>query len=158
VSEWVEYRSEDSGIALTHPPGWRVSEGAAGAAVAVVAHEPGTGGFSACVTINAAELDGPVDLQDFTKMQLAGIGEFLTDVRLIDQSESSLLGRPAGRLLVTYRQGVHALVLEQWWAVAEAGPGAVVVSGTCAALDYDDYADVFDQVASSLRAEVSNGG
>ena len=130
MNQWAEYRSAESGLALFCPPGWSITEGQVGAVVAMVAPQPGSGGFSACVTINAAELvESPASLEEFTKTQLAAMGEFLTDVRLIDQAESSLLARPAERVLVAYRQGVHALALEQWWAVADTGPGFIPFGG-----------------------------
>jgi hypothetical protein len=119
----------------------------------LLAGEPGTGGFAANVSVTAQELPTRVEPDEFGRSQLAAMAELLTDVRLVDRSEAKLLDRPGERVLVTYRQGVHSLALEQWWALADAGPGAVVVSATCTALDYDDYADDFGRIAASLRVE-----
>src|SRR5438309_12128417 len=120
-----------------------------GAAVVLVAGVPGTGGFAANVSVTAQELPTAVEPGEFGRSQLAAMAELLTDVRLVDRSTAQLLGRPGERVLVTYRQGVHSLALEQWWALAGAGPGAVVVSATCAVLDYDAYADDFGRVGAS---------
>jgi hypothetical protein len=153
VSEWTEYRSAEGGFVVSHPSGWRSAEGIMGAAVVLVAGEPGTGGFAANVSVTAQELPDAVDPDEFGRSQLAAMAELLTDVRLVDRSEAHLLGWPGERVLVTYRQGIHSLALEQWWAIADAGPGAVVVSATCPVLDYDDYADDFGRVAASLRVD-----
>ena len=151
MSDWVDYRSADAGFAVSHPVGWRAAEGIAGAALVLVAGEPGTGGFAANLSVTAQALPEPVGLDKFGAAQLGGLGELLTDVRLVDRGEAKLLGHAGGRVLVTYRQGIHTLALEQWWAVA--GPGAVVVSGTCAVLDYDTYADDFSRIVASLRVD-----
>jgi hypothetical protein len=151
VNDWVDYRGKDAGFIVSHPPGWRAVEGVAGAALVLSAGEPGTGGFFANLSVRAQALPGPVGLDEFGAAQLGGLGELLTDVRLVDRSEAEVLGHHGGRVLVTYRQGIHALALEQWWAVA--GPGAVVVSGTCAVLDYDTHADDFGRIVASLHVD-----
>ena len=86
---------------------------------------------------------------------LETIGRVLTDVRLVDRESATLLGQAGERVLLAYRQGTHSLAMEQWWSVAEnAGEGgAVVVSATCAALDYDAYADTFTRIAGSLTVD-----
>ena len=151
MSDWVDYRSKEAGFAVSHPPGWRAAEGVAGAALVLVAGEPGTGGFSGNLSVTAQALPEPVGLDQFGEAQLGGLAELLTDARLVDRGEATLLGNAGGRVLVTYRQGIHALALEQWWVVA--GSGGIVVSGTCAVLDYDTLADDFGRIVASLRVD-----
>jgi hypothetical protein len=149
--EWDVHLSASGGFVLEHPADWSVVEGVVGTAVILMVPELGTGRFTANISVAAQELPGLTALADFAAAQLTTMERLLTDVRLIDRSESTVLGLPAERVLVTYRQGVHALASEQWWGVATMGPGAVVVAGTCAALDYDGYAETFARIAGSLH-------
>jgi hypothetical protein len=156
--DWATHRSTAAGFVLEYPAGWSVVEGIVGAAVILMSPEQGAGRFTANVSVSAQELPGVTTLADFSAAQLVTMERLLTDVRLVDRSEGTLLGQPAERVLVSYRQGVHALALEQWWGVAARNPGAVVVAGTCAALDYDGYADIFARVARSLRPNSADDG
>lgn len=155
MSEWVAYRNTTVDLALEHPPGWEAAEDVPGCIVVVLAPETGVEGFRANVGVTAQELPEPADLEGFTTTQMQSMARVLTDVRLIDRGDTSLLGRDGKRILVAYRQGIHSLALEQWWAVAgtETETGAVVVSASCAALDYDAYADTFARMAASLRPD-----
>jgi hypothetical protein len=149
---WIAHRDGDAGFAVDHPSGWEAIDGVAGSDVLVLASESGTRGFRANLAVATQMRPDSLDLKRFGDAQLATLAQLLTDGRLVDRAPASLLGQPGERVLITYRQGIHSLTLEQWWAVA--GEGAVVVSATCAALDYDLYADTFAGMAASLRVLV----
>ena len=155
MSEWVAYRNREAGLTLEHPTGWEAVEDVAGCVVVVLAPQSGVEGFRANVGVTAQKLPGPADLEVFTASQMESVGRVLTDARLIDRGDTRLLGRNAKRVLVAYRQGIHTLALEQWWAVAghDSDAGAVILSASCAVLDYDDYADTFAHIAASLRTD-----
>jgi hypothetical protein len=73
VSEWIEFRST-AGFVLAHPEGWRSAEGVMGAAVVLLAGEPGTGGFAANVSVTAQELPARVEPDEFGWWLLADDG------------------------------------------------------------------------------------
>lgn len=153
---WVTYEDGDAGFAIEHSPGWETADDAPGCVVLVITPEPGVHGFRANVTLTTAMLGGAMDAEGFASAQLATLGELLTDARLVDRAPASLLDRPGERVLLTYRQGLYSLALEQRWSVA--GEGAVVLSATCASLDYDRYAETFARMAASLRVVAAEGG
>ena len=153
---WVTYEDGDAGFALEHPAGWEATDDAPGCIVLVITPEAGMDGFRANVTLTTTMLSGALNAEGLASAQLATLGELLTDARLVDRAPASLLGRPGERVLLTYRQGLHSLALEQCWSIA--GEGAVVLSATCASLDYDRYADTFARMAASLRVVAPEGG
>lgn len=155
MSDWISYRDEDSGLGLELPADWQVADGVAGSELTILAPERGVEGFVANVTVTVQELGAPVGLEGYSAAVLESMGRVLTDARLIDRAGTTLLGRDGERVLVAYRQGIHSLALEQWWSVAGTGEegGAVVVSATCAALDYDAYANTFSRIAGSLTVD-----
>ena len=155
VSDWISYRDDDSGLGLELPADWQVADGVAGSELTVLAPELGVEGFVANVTVTVQELEAPVELEGYSAAVLETMGRVLTDARLVDREGTTLLGRAGERVLVAYRQGIHSLALEQWWSVAATADegGAVVVSATCAALDYDTYADTFNRIAGSLTVD-----
>ncbi len=154
MSEWTVYRNDEAGFRIEHPSDWEALEDMGGGVV-VVAPERGVEDFRANISVTMQELPAPVDLEGFSAAQLQTMSRVLTDARLVDRDRATLLGRAGERVLVAYRQGVHSLALEQWWSVAGTADegGAVVVSATCAALDYDTYADTFTRVAASLSID-----
>ena len=155
MNDWVSYRDDDSGLGVELPADWQVADGVGGSEITILAPELGVEGFVANVTVTVQELAAPVELEGYSAAVLGTMGRVLTDARLIDREGATLLGRAGERVLVAYRQGIHSLALEQWWSVAQAADegGAVVVSATCAALDYDAYADTFTRIAGSLTVD-----
>ena len=155
MSDWISYRDDDTGLGFELPADWQVADGVAGSEVTILAPELGVEGFVANVTVTVQELEAPVELEGYSAAVLETMGRVLTDARLVDREGATLLGRAGVRVLVAYRQGIHSLALEQWWSVAAAADegGAVVVSATCAALDYDAYADTFNRIAGSLTVD-----
>lgn len=152
MSGWTTAIRADAGLAVEHPASWPVSLEVPGVAVMILAAEESVAGFRANVAIAAQDLPGPVTLEAFTALQLATMGQAHADARLIDRSAATLLGQPAERALLLYRQGIYSLALERWWTARDGGEAVVVVSATCAALDYDGYADTFSAIAAGVAA------
>lgn len=71
-----------------------------------------------------------------------------------DADEFELAGRTVGYERLGHRVGATDVVTDQWtWVV---GDTAVVLTGTVARADYEDYCDLFEDVAATV--ELTPGG
>ena len=119
-----------------------------GAAALVAAEREGPPGhLAASVVVTVEPLD---DLPDWAGRSRDNVLVTLLRGRLIDEGPARQAdGTPSSRLLLHYFDRAYGgVALEQ--RLCEGPRGRYVVSCTCAALGYDDLADVFDRVASSL--------
>lgn len=158
MTSWVREPFADGRLAFERPATWDARFGEPGSDIVLVAPEQSVDGFQANVAVAGQEMPEPVSLDAFTEAQLAGMPRLYADVRIIDSSGATLLGGPAARALIVYRQGAFSLAREQWWTTSAGGDVVVVVSATCAALDYDAYADAFGHMAASLVAANTGAG
>lgn len=119
--------------------------------VALIALDPDTSGdgFRANLVVTVDELDPDTTVETFTDTALEVQDRVLDRMWLIDRSPARLRSGFGTRTLVHHDADGFAVVLEQWRLVH--GTLGYTVSASCAALDYDDVADVFATAATSLR-------
>lgn len=72
-----------------------------------------------------------------------------------DADEFEMAGRTVGYERLGHRVGTTDVVTDQWtWIV---GDTAVVLTGTMARADYEDYCDVFEDVAATVDLTSAGG-
>ena len=104
---------------------------------------------SPTVTVVVEELEAGSDLDALFEASLAHMEAVLTDLQVIDVSAEELAGQPARRVLASFRQGIHALTLEQWYAVADGR--LFVVSGTSATLGFPMAGPVILEIIRGIQ-------
>lgn len=145
MAEW-DQRSFD-GVVARVPPGWDVSEDVPG--VELVISGPVIDGFRPNVSISRGKAANPSLQSQFTQ-QLAELRSILTDSALLDLEETELAGVPAQRLLVSFRQGIYDLILEQW--IALTGERMLAVVSACAtAQAWEQHEPMLRKIVSSVR-------
>jgi len=147
------YRHDDAGFAVSLPTGWPVDDEVDGCALVCV--EPPPAGThpaylppSIVVTIDALHDDEPFD-RWLSRFRVS-LAEIYNKLRLVDLEDTALGDLPAYRTLSHYLHGVVGGVCTEQWCIP--APGLVYVI-TCAAgtLQYDDFADTFQDVAAGFR-------
>lgn len=150
-SNWIPY--EHSHVRLDAPGAWESIEGVLGSIVAF--REPGEDPMGYRANLNVVATDvSPESLEDqeeFFQLQLALLGEQLTDPLVLDVDVATLAGEPARRLLLTYREGIRDITLEQWYQLREGR--SWVVSALVESVRYSAFADVFAHMVSTVEFE-----
>ncbi len=108
------------------------------------------------VMVVAAEMTpSETPLDTWVDGALAAQAAILSDVQLLDRSETPRARLPAIRTLSHHTTDVDAVALEQWWILDQERGWALAAS--CAALDYDVLTDDFSQMADSFRPLAPDG-
>lgn len=99
------------GFEIRVPDGWAAARDLLGCALMLM--ESGGNEFRASITVGVEEASQP-DLDALVETQLGRLARSLTDFEIVRRSEAELAGLPAHYLCATYREGIHAIHLEQW--------------------------------------------
>ena len=144
----VPYR-HPAGFELDLPRDWERHEGAMGAAL--IAREPERGPwFRTNVVVTVEALPDGLDLDGWIQQSGAALERALEHVHVVDE-EGVELGDVAGRRrLLLHRSATDGGIALEQWSLAAAGRG-YVLSASTAALAYDEFAELWRQVARSLR-------
>lgn len=148
---WVRYRHPTLGFSCRCPRTWAYGEDVLGAAtVFVQGDDEASEGFRANINI-VLETGGPTDGDDPFEMQVDALPAQLTDPILLDRERVKVAGRDAQRILVAYRQGPHALNLEQW--CVPDGERTWYVSSTSTTDEFTDQQAVSEAVVDSFELD-----
>ncbi len=144
---WRAVEHPRLGFRLLLPDRFQVRLDTAAAALVAAEHEAPPGHLAASVVVTAEPLD---DLPDWVGRSRDNVLTALLRGRLIDEGPGRQAdGAPSSRLLLHYFDGTYGgVALEQ--RLCESPRGRFVVSCTGAVLGYDDLADVFERIGSSL--------
>jgi hypothetical protein len=139
------------GLALERPPVWKHQENDAGLIFAGPADEQDPDAFRPTVNVVVADLEGveAIDLDALAEAQLDEMSRVLTDVLVIDVAEDEVATLPARKTVLTFRQGIYAITLEQWIAVR--GSTIVTVSAASENHEYARQASVAERLVRSLE-------
>lgn len=148
---WVRYRHSTLGFSCRCPRTWAYGEDVLGAAtVFVQGDHAASEGFRANVNI-VLEPDGATREEDPFDAQVGALPTQLTDPILLDRERVEVAGREAQRILVAYRQGRHALNLEQW--CIPDGERTWYVSSTSTTDEFADQQAVSEAIVASLELD-----
>jgi hypothetical protein len=149
TSPAASYRNEQSGFALTPPPGWQQVPGLAVSAATFVAPNRASGGNTTVVNMNVVVTPTDADLD----ANLAGAKQLLPesfpDYRpVVDEALTLADGQPAHLLGCTFTQSGSTLRNLQLLVVARGN--AYVVSGTAPDLTFATYEPAIRQSLSTF--------
>lgn len=136
-------------IALSVPRHW-VTHADPEQAIALAARAPRrlASGFAPELVLRAVAVTGDPAPWRTRALVAPGLGLEQFEVEEIEDDDE-LAGRPVGYRRYGHRVGAVDVVCEQWvWVVDGLG---VSFTGTVARVDYADYADVFESIASTIE-------
>jgi len=149
---WATYRHDDAGFAVSLPTGWPVDGEVDGCALVCVEPPSGTPPAylppSIVVTVDELPDDEPFD-RWLSRFRVS-LAEIYNEVRLVDLEDTLLGDVPAYRTLSHYLHAVVGGVCTDQWCIPALGR-VYVVTCSSGALEYDDFADTFQDVAAGFR-------
>jgi len=96
-------------------------------------------------------MPGEADGFDWVDDDLDRVERAVTDFLLEDDDAYEAGGVPVGYSRFAHRRGAHDLVCERWaW---ELGGHRFLLDATCSREDYEEFCDLFEQVAESFEPE-----
>jgi hypothetical protein len=145
----------DPAVTLAVPRRWATFEDPApGVALLARAPAPAPSGVTPELTLHS----GPVDaatLPEWRREALAALAAQLDDLEVEDTDVVDLDGVQAGYARFSHLIGGVDVVCDQWAWLSD-GVG-VTLTGTVARVDYADYADLFEDVAATVRISAGSG-
>jgi len=146
----IPFRQHTVGdISLSVPQDWMVSENVTDTVIAAAApHRDGH--FTANVVVTVDEIFAGETLVGWAQRTVAALTQQVLRLRVLDLEDTEIDRRPARRVLSHYPLPGHGGVSLEQWLLSD-GPRGVILSCSTAALEYDDRADLFAEVAAGLR-------
>ncbi len=136
-------------LTLAVPRRWATfDDPAPGVALVSRAPTPTPSGFTPELTLRTGPVDAPT-LAEWRREAMAALALQLDDLEVEDTDEVDLDGEPVGYARFSHLIGGIDVVCDQW-AWLRGGIG-VTLTGTVARVDYADYADLFEDVAATVR-------
>ena len=151
--QWTRYEDARRHFGLDHPTDWEIQRGVAGLLVAVAAPRRDEGAFRPNLNVVRKSGIAVVELDELAQAAIREVTRVLTDLTVLDIEPVVVSQVPGRRLLFSYRQGIFGLTAEQWLFFAQEGQWTI--SAAASSEEYDDVADVFARIVSSI--EVSDG-
>lgn len=149
---WVEYRHPTLGFRCRCPRTWAYGEDVLGAATVFVQGDgEARGDFRANINIVVEPGSAAMSQEDVFEAQVDALPRQLTDPILLDRETVEVAGRAAQRILVAYRQGPHALTLEQW--CVPDGARTLYVSSTSTTDEFTDQQSISDAIVASFAID-----
>lgn len=147
--ERLAYRHPELGFTIDLPAGTEYRDGLADIALIALEPDRDESPFRANVTVVAEETVLETGLDAHCDATIAMQGHRLAGFLLLDREMARLTGHEACRTLAHHHANGLALAIEQWHLLAKGL--AYTLTASCWALDYDNLADGFREIAESFE-------
>lgn len=137
-------------IPLILPPRWRWStDGATG--LLLSARPPLAGASGVLPEVRLTAMSGGADDFEWVDDDLERVERAVRDYLLEDEDEFGAGLHEVAYRRFAHRRGAHDLLCDRWaW---EVDGWRFLLDATCARADYEEFCDVFEQIAESFEPE-----
>ncbi|PSL02780.1 hypothetical protein CLV30_10987 [Haloactinopolyspora alba] len=152
ASEWDSTSVPPTGLEVLVPDGWAVHADPQAPAILTMLSPAAEreGDFRPSIVVTVEQpVEQQRDIAEYTRTMVAGLRANLTDAHVIAIDPLWVGGFEGRRVITGYREGMHTLVAQQYWALDDAGI-ATSMTGTSSVEQYLWAADVFAHAAAGL--------